>query len=214
MSTLSSIISTYLHRASHSYSSLYSALSCPPSVTPRLLDIFSSPSTSAKTFLSELSTLSTFLDDPTSSKFAALELHGLSQIASAQGPDSEEYRTAAAAFRAFLSAATSQPSNINLAILTYSPFTSNRQPSKRQPPQSPLPPSLPPQEPIGSVSTCHLSSDSCTNATNSCTGRGECVQATKAGRTCWICACGQTLSESGKTETWVGEMCERKDISG
>jgi len=40
------------------------------------------------------------------------------------------------------------------------------------------------------------------------------MQASKAGKTCFVCACNQTTTQDGKTQTWVGEACERKDISG
>ncbi|KAJ7075831.1 hypothetical protein C8R43DRAFT_1054067 [Mycena crocata] len=81
--------------------------------------------------------------------------------------------------------------------------------------QAPFP-RPPPQSPIGSISTCHTTLDACSNATSSCSGRGECSGATKSGRTCFVCSCGTTRTGSGnqvKTETWVGESCERKDIS-
>jgi len=40
------------------------------------------------------------------------------------------------------------------------------------------------------------------------------LQASKAGKTCFVCACNQTTTPNGKTQTWVGDACERKDISG
>jgi len=40
------------------------------------------------------------------------------------------------------------------------------------------------------------------------------MQASKAGKTCFVCACNQTSTANGKIQTWVGDACERKDISG
>jgi len=43
------------------------------------------------------------------------------------------------------------------------------------------------------------------------------VQATKAGRSCFVCTCSVTKTGQGnrvKTEKWVGESCERLDVSG
>lgn len=215
LSSLSSLISTYLHRARHAYTSIYSELSYTSQGVPSFLDLFSVSSSATETFISEASALSEFLDmDETSTdKFAAFELKGLSNIAETYGRASEQYQLAARTTRAIIESALSK-SNINLALLTY-PGTAP--PSKRrvQPPQSPLPPPSPvPQQPIGGVSTCFLTADICANSTNSCSGRGECLEASKAGKTCFICTCNKTTTQNGKTQTWVGDSCERKDISG
>jgi hypothetical protein len=99
-------------------------------------------------------------------------------------------------------------------LLTFSPSILLNKRQAQPPQQSPLPPQSPvPQQPISGVSTCFASADICTDSTNSCSGRGQCLQASKAGRTCFICACSKT-SDKGKTQTWVGDACERKDISG
>jgi len=215
VSSLSSLISTYLHRARHMYTSIYSELSHTSQGIPRFLDIFSVSSPATETFISETSSLSEFLetDKASTDKFAAFELNGLSYIAEAYGRSSEEYKLAARTIRAVLESALSEP-NMNIALLTYSDSIPR---IKRlvQPPQSPLPPPSPiPQQPIGGVSTCFLSKDICVNSTNSCSGRGTCMEASKAGKTCFICACNQTTTDNGKTQTWVGDACERKDISG
>ncbi|KIM76001.1 hypothetical protein PILCRDRAFT_826855 [Piloderma croceum F 1598] len=213
--SLSSLILTYLHRARHAYSSIYSEPSHTSQGIPRFLDIFAVSSPATETFISETSALSEFLDadEASTDKFAAFELKGLSHIAETYGCSSEQYQLAARTTRAVLQSALSK-SNINLALLTSSASTSR---SKRlaQPPQSPLPPPSPiPQQPISGVSTCFLSENVCTNSTNSCTGRGVCLQASKAGKTCFVCACNKTTTSNGKTQTWVGDACERKDISG
>lgn len=216
-----SLISTYLSRAQHTYSSVYSAeASSSPSAPARLLDLFGVlPETPASTqFISELQSLSSFLDSTPSSdsSFAAVEMAGLTKLRLALGTTSEEYKLASEATKSVIASALSQPDKINLALLTFSPH----QVLRRQPQQSqtPLPPYHPtPQEPISSISTCFATADACTNGTSTCSGRGECVQASKAGRTCFVCACGTTKTGEGnnvKTEIWVGEKCERKDISG
>jgi len=214
-SSLSSLILIYLHRARHAYSSIYSEPSHTSQGIPQFLDVFSVSSFATEAFISETSALSEFLDadEASTDKFAAFELKGLSHIAETYGRSSEQYQLAAQTTRAVLKSVVSK-SNINLALLTFSASTSR---SKRlvQPPQSPLPPPSPiPQQPISGVSTCFLSEDICTNSTNSCTGRGVCLQASKAGKTCFVCACNKTTTSDGKTQTWVGDACERKDISG
>jgi len=209
VSSLSSLISTFLHRAPHAYLRIFSEASYPETGVPRILDIFSVPSPATESFLSEMSTLLSFLEsgDVPSDKFGAFELKGLDAIAESFGRSSEQYKLASQALGAFLQSAFAD-SNIYIALLTYSTST---QMNKRAAQQTPLPA---PQLPIGSVSTCHLDATICSNSTNSCSGRGQCVEATKAGRTCFVCACSSTKSDDGKTQDWVGEACERKDISG
>jgi hypothetical protein len=166
---------------------------------------------------SELLSVQTFLDGADDSAFAALDLTILADLRERYGSDSIEYKHATESTRAFLRKALENGEHLQLAILTYSsvPALSKRQST---PSQVPLPPShAPPQEPIGSVSTCFTSVESCSNGTSSCSGRGQCVQASKSGRTCFVCTCSPTKTGEGnkvKTETWVGESCERKDVSG
>jgi len=208
VSSLSSLVSTFLHRAPHAYSHIFSEASYPENGVPRILDIFSVPSPATESFLSEMSTLLSFLESGVSSdKFGAFELKGLDAIAEAYGRSSEQYKLASQALGAFFQSALAN-NNMHIALLAYS---TSSQMNKRAPQQSPLPA---PQLPIGSVSTCHLDAEICANSTNSCSGRGQCVEATKAGRTCFVCACSSTKSDDGKIQDWVGEACERKDISG
>ena len=219
VSSLSSLTSTYLHRASHTYTTIYSVHSESAGGVPSFLDVFSASSSEAETFVSEMYSLSMFLDsdEQTNNQFAAFELQGLTKIANVYSRSSEQYQTAARTVRAMLESAKSK-TNLNLALLTYSaaaqPLT-RRQQHKARPPQSHFPaPSPIPQQPISGISTCFTSADVCANSTNSCSGRGECMQASKAGKTCFVCACNQTSSQKGKTQNWVGGACERKDISG
>ncbi|PFH49741.1 hypothetical protein AMATHDRAFT_146891 [Amanita thiersii Skay4041] len=193
--TLDSVLYTYLTRARQSYSSIYGS--------------------SGPTWQHEdLGTLSSFLKYEESG-FAAIELQDLMTIRLEYGSTSNEYQTTARLIRAFLQDMLSHASQPRLAILIFD--TDNKRIVPRQD-QTPLPPNQPPpQQPISSVSTCHTSEDVCKNATNSCSGRGQCAEATKSGRTCFVCTCRVTKTGEGtktKTEIWVGESCERRDISG
>ena len=159
--------------------------------------------------MSEISTLLDFVEsDSTSSRFGAFELKGLGEIQRAFGSGSEQYRVAADTLRAVIQTAIAKGS-INLALLTHA---SNSH-VKRAPQQSPVPSSFQTQ-PVLSISTCHDSQEVCEDATSSCSGRGQCVEISKAGRACFICACAATEDSEGRTENWVGEACERKDVSG
>jgi len=160
-----------------------------------------------------MSILLSFLEsgDAQSNKFGAFELNGLDEIAQAYGRSSEQYKIAREALQAFLQSVLAN-NNIHVALLVYSTPTIN---AKREPQQSPLPSPIPsPQLPIGSVSTCYSTAEICINSTSACSGRGQCMEASKAGRTCFICACSATTDDKGQTDNWVGEACERKDVSG
>lgn len=108
--------------------------------------------------------------------------------------------------------------SVEQAESTFDDITKRQQ----QPPQSPLPPNqnktLPPQEPLFSTSTCFSTLDTCTTSTNSCSGHGSCTNATRTikgeQKTCFVCACVPSISESGRKEVWVGTSCEKKDVSG
>jgi hypothetical protein len=209
VTSLDSLISTLLHRAPSAYSQVFSEASYPAHGVPRLLDIFSVPSVSTGTFMSEISTLLDFVEsDSTSGRFGAFELKGLGEIQRAFGSGSEQYRVAIDTLRAVIKSAAAKGS-INLAVLTHAPDLQ----AKREPQQYPIPSPLP-NQPISSISTCHDSQETCGDVTSSCSGRGQCVEVSKAGRTCFICACAITKDAKGRTENWAGEACERKDVSG
>lgn len=159
--------------------------------------------------MSEMSTLLDFVESgSTSGKFGAFELKGLGEIRRAFGSGSEQYRVAADSLRAVIQSAIAKGS-IHLVVLTHPP----RSYEKRDPQQSPIPSSFP-NQPMLSVSTCYDSQEVCEDTTSWCSGHGGCVEASKAGNTCFICACSATMDSMGRTENWVGEACERKDISG
>lgn len=199
MSSLSSVMSTCLHRARHSFASIYSSHDFGQSA--------------------DIQSLVSFFDSAESPAFASIDLSILHDIGQTYGLSSHEYTQAADKLRAYLEQILDDDS-FNLAILALSqPSTSSL--FKRQTPQEsqiPIPSHIPsPQQPIGSISTCFTTLDVCNNSTSSCSGRGICAQASKADRTCFVCNCGVTKIGEGnkvKTMTWAGQSCERQDISG
>jgi Domain of unknown function (DUF3844) len=163
--------------------------------------------------LDDVDELSEFFDSADGPAFAALEVSKLQDIRRKHGSSSTEYRAFASKLRLFLEDAIQHRPNFNIAVLTF------KGPSleARSPQQSPLPPSPMPQEPIGGISTCFTTEESCKDNTTSCSGRGQCVKASKSGRTCYVCACGVTTTGKGnkvKTDKWAGESCQKKDVSG
>ncbi|KAI0339977.1 hypothetical protein BDW22DRAFT_1335508 [Trametopsis cervina] len=219
--SLTPLVRSYLHRATQVYptvasesSSLYS------SKAAQFIDIFSAPTEANQAFISSASALVDYLDaldsqSPSSSNapesFGAFELSGLKGLAEQYGVNSESYRTAVAFIQSVFASALAH-NDLHLVVVTY-PTDSSLYQRQTDDPQSPLP--IPhPAEPIGSVSTCFQSADVCTNSTGGCSGHGECVAATKAGRTCYVCTCLSSRNEKGQKEDWAGQACERKDVSG
>ncbi|KAI0088152.1 hypothetical protein BDY19DRAFT_994554 [Irpex rosettiformis] len=223
--SLAPLVRGYVHRATQVYTTVASSDSLSPLSShqaAKLLDIFSTPTEANQAFLTSASALVDYLDnlseetsDSVAEKFGAFELNGLGALAEQYGEDSEQYKTAVSLLRAILESTLSRP-DLHLALITYQTSSSDNTPFyKRQDdqPQSPLP--IPhPAEPIGSVSTCFETAGVCGNQTDSCSGHGECVSASKAGRTCFVCACAASTNEKGQKEEWAGEACERKDVSG
>lgn len=163
-----------------------------------------------------MSSLAEFFADSERPSFAAVELSKLHNSGKKYGKSSPQYAQAAEALRILLEDLI-QDDSATLAILTYATSSSASLVKRDAPQESQVPFPLPdPQQPIGAISTCFTSLDSCNNSTSSCSGRGQCSQASKAGRTCFVCTCGATTIGEGtkvKTTYWAGESCERKDIS-
>ncbi|RPD53206.1 hypothetical protein L227DRAFT_405198 [Lentinus tigrinus ALCF2SS1-6] len=185
--SLSSLIPTYIDRAHHVYSYVHEK-------------------PSSDHGLQEVAHLKDFIQgDYTPDRFGAFDFTSLSKDARHVLHD--------------LLTDLSEREDIKLAIVTV-PSAGHHHGHKhhdkrQQPPQSPLPPPIPhPAEPIDSISTCFSTADACGNATSSCSGHGECVQASKAGKTCFVCACSATTDLKGRKEHWAGSACERKDVSG
>ncbi|PPQ87474.1 hypothetical protein CVT25_008210 [Psilocybe cyanescens] len=195
--SLSSVLSTYLHHASNSFASIFSSYQFGQS--------------------NDVSSLLSFFKVSEQPAFAAIELSKLHDIGEEKGRYSEEYLEAADELRSFLEQLVDDD-RFSVAVLTFASLSMSKRDAPQET-QAPLPPSdrIPPQQPIGSISTCFTSLDTCNNGTSTCSGRGKCLQASKAGRTCFVCSCGVTTTGEGnkvKTDHWAGESCERKDISG
>lgn len=214
-STLSSLTSTYIERAYHEYTHIFSQPSQPSSSTHRLLDIFSVPSAASEDFLSQTSLLADFLEfeNNESDSFAALELTGLTQLAEEYGRSSEQYKLAAETVRAALTSALSKPS-LKLALVSVPSTAFSSYSSKVQDRAAGLQGLLQPSVRQAADSACFTTQETCVNGTGECSGHGECVQANKAGQTCWVCACIATQDSKGRTQEWAGGACEKKDISG
>lgn len=197
LDSLSSVLYTLLARSPHAYTAVYEG---------------SGPFW----HMSELNDLSSFVESEVSG-FAAAELRGLSKIRLEHGSMSDEYLDAVRLVRSFLRNAINGTDRLRLAILTFGANDRQKRNVIPRQEQSPLPSVRPlPQQPISAVSTCFTTQDACEQSTNSCSSRGQCVEATKSGRTCYVCRCSKTRTGEGaqtKTDVWVGESCERKDIS-
>jgi len=215
----SNLMSNLFTRAEHTYSYVTGSLTPDPSsfspTYPAMLDIFSIPHPASELFLSSLAPLVAFLEekDPeTSGRFGVFAIAGLDAIVSAYGRDSERYRLAAETLRATLSAALVHPT-LRLVVLT-APVAAaqghehNNAKRQDEPAGSPLPPRLP------TDAVCFASADACGNATDACSGHGQCASALKAGRECFACACAATKDDTGRTQNWAGTSCERLDVSG
>jgi len=192
--SLASVASTYLNRASEEFASVFEDWQ-----------------------LSETGPLLTFFETAEQPAFAALQVSKLQDMREEYGSESAEYQDFAADVRQFLEDVVRSQPNLNIAILTYGSLQhDSRQASSFSQPQSLFPDRPLPQQPIGAISTCFTTIESCQNATSSCSGHGNCVKASKAGRSCFVCACGATTTGEGKyrkTTEWAGQSCERKDIS-
>ncbi|KAJ8514196.1 hypothetical protein ONZ45_g8253 [Pleurotus djamor] len=201
------LLTTFVHRASESYSSVFASVDAP------------STENLPQDFVKSIRSLSNFLATSQHPAFAAFDLSPLKQIRSKFGPQSAEYDAALEEARLFIHDAIATTETLRFALITYSSSTRVERAVGSQQTQSPFPGDHPPppQKPIGSISTCFSTADACNNGTSSCSGRGTCIQASKAGRSCYVCTCEVTKSGSGaqtKTEYWAGESCEKKDVSG
>ncbi|KZS98564.1 hypothetical protein SISNIDRAFT_481287 [Sistotremastrum niveocremeum HHB9708] len=223
LAQIRTLFSNFLSRAKLIYSAVFSYFgehTSGDASYSRTLDILStSNSPSVENFLRELTPLVDFLDEQQSGRdsFGAYIIHGLDDIRKELGEQSLEYQTCVAALKAALESAVSN--NVRIALVVSPPSTSSLQKRVEPPAQSPLPSvpsSLPvPQEPFYSTSTCYTSLESCQNSTYSCYGHGACTNMTRTAstRSCFVCACGATKDDKGRTQYWAGEACERKDLS-
>lgn len=209
---ISLVVSSYSQRAEHVYGTVITEAPHAAATLPRLIDVFGAhPSSATDTFLSEMTQAVYVIESDEKDIFGTLSMKGLDELRSEYGRDSELYKLATESTRALLESAMAKD-KLSLALLTV-PLSADRR--RQQPPQSPLPPdsTAAPQLPIGGISTCFTSADACGNATSSCSGHGTCIEAQKAGRTCFVCSCSATRDDNGRLDEWAGEACERKDIS-
>ncbi|EJF55817.1 hypothetical protein DICSQDRAFT_113841 [Dichomitus squalens LYAD-421 SS1] len=205
--SLSVLIPTYIDRAHHVYSHVYE-----PTIP-------FAPHESTAASLQVFADLKDFLEgDYPVDRFAAFDFTSLTaSLKAAPETDHEQVHEAHKVLREILKD-LAERDDVKLAIVSVPSSHSHHSGrthghSKRQPQQSPLP--LPrPGEPIAAISTCHASAETCGNATDACSGRGACVAATKAGKTCFVCACSATTDPKGRKEHWAGSACERQDVSG
>ncbi|KAF8445068.1 hypothetical protein L210DRAFT_3531880 [Boletus edulis BED1] len=192
-------LKTCHRRASHVYAHVAGEPVIPSHGIPRTLDMFSTPTPANEAFLAEISTLVNYLDAiPSSDHFAALEVTGISKLAASYGRSSEHYKFAADTLRATIEAILADKS-VRLALVTYAPSAVEVTRSL---------------QPVKALSSCFSSLFTCAEATNSCSGHGQCTNVTRAGQECFVCACATTVSNAGKVQNWAGEKCERRDVSG
>ncbi|KLO11719.1 hypothetical protein SCHPADRAFT_905750, partial [Schizopora paradoxa] len=213
---VSKTVESFVHRAESVYTNVFSSESSSPPPVPQLLDVFSLHPTSSgvEKFLAETAQVVDIVEsNDMEDVFGGIILSGLESLC-AEDRDSEPYKLAVELTRQLLTT-VSQDTRFSLVVLAHEPSLFRRQ----QPPQSPFPPNQPtlaPQHPFSSLSTCYPSLDACTNSTSSCSSHGACQQASKPtfeGRTCFVCACNATTDASGRKQQWVGNACERRDVS-
>lgn len=207
VSTLSSLVSTYLGRAAHIYPSVFETW-----------------------LLEETEPLLEFFDTAEKPAFAAVEAHRLQELRKTLGSNSNEYYAYSTGFRQMLNELVHDQPNLNIAVLTYdadvpqpdpmyvvaAQFEDDDDDVEARQSQAPLPNRPSPQQPIGAISSCFTTEEVCKNSTNTCSGHGSCVKASKAGRSCFVCACSASAKGEGsqkETTYWAGQSCERKDIS-
>ena len=84
----------------------------------------------------------------------------------------------------------------------------------------PAPTSSAPSHHKGPIPACFNSQESCMEATDNCSGRGNCTNKygtapadPKEGDVCYICHCIGTESKSGSVTHWGGPTCGKQDIS-
>ncbi|KAG5645444.1 hypothetical protein DXG03_006268 [Asterophora parasitica] len=129
--SLSSVVSTYQHRAPHSFISIYDD--------------------GVSHVLEDVDSLSTFFESAETPSFAALQLTKLAKLRQTYGSASDEYAEAAGEILHFLERAFQNRSSLQVALLTFSASASPLA-KRQQPSQAPLPSNqVPPQLPIGSA---------------------------------------------------------------
>jgi hypothetical protein len=140
--------------------------------------------------------------------FAALTLNEIDEIEKSYGLESPEYKQATQELKAFFQSDDAR--RLKLAVIVVPRHTSPNGPRGGPTPDvKPLQKSLVPHVP----SFCFTTKESCVNSTDGCSGRGSCVETTRAGHACYSCVCSTTKNKKGKKQSWAGIKCEREDIS-
>lgn len=207
---LPSLLKTFNQRATHAFSYVYAKPSLPSQGVPRVLDVFLTPTSANEAFLVEMTTLTDYIDAPTTiDRFAGVQLSSIPQLAAAYGRESEQYQLATRTVRSVIEAALFDKS-IRLALVAYLPSSVQKRSTQQL--QSSLPPKT--RQTLSRPGVCYDTELACLNGTSACSGHGSCVSTVHEGSECFTCACVATKSESGMTQTWVGQSCERQDISG
>lgn len=207
---LPSLLKTFNQRATHAFSYVYAKPSLPSQGVPRVLDVFLTPTSANEAFLAEMTTLTDYIDAPTTiDRFAGVQLSSIPQLAAAYGRESEQYQLATQTVRSVIEAALFDKF-IRLALVTYLPSSVQKRSTQQL--QSSLPPKT--RQTLSRPGVCYDTELACLNGTSACSGHGSCVSTVHEGSECFSCACVATKSESGMTQTWVGQSCERQDISG
>ncbi|KAF9507339.1 hypothetical protein BS47DRAFT_1488887 [Hydnum rufescens UP504] len=221
-STFVDLLNTYIIKAHSVFDAVVSSIfhSNPPiSSTSRksLLDVFDIvDSESSALFMDEFRALVGLVETEKtdeSDSFTALSLEGLAKIAEEHGRESEVYRTAARSIEALLSHDAILHQKLALIVLPVSPAATlhHTLPRSASAPHNLVQArSFPP---VHSVSECFTSSDACSNNTDTCSGHGECVAVSRAGKTCYSCVCSTTADSRGRKTSWAGSKCERMDVS-
>ncbi|KAI6002935.1 hypothetical protein EDD15DRAFT_1440776 [Pisolithus albus] len=206
---LSAFLKMCTRRATHVFSHIFASRSVSTQGVPRALDIFSAPTPVNEAFLGEISTLTDYIDAHVD-RFAGLHITSIPRLAVSYGRESELYLLATRAVRGAVEAALSDRS-VRFALLTYtSSSAQKRAPQLSQ--QSPNPATVQ-QTSTRLPKVCYASEYACLNGTNACFGHGSCLSTTTQAGECFVCSCETTKSESGQTQIWVGDMCERQDVS-
>lgn len=170
----------------------------------------------SQTIKLQLEGLSQWVDELSTPSSDARSFEALKVDSPASLPAGSDQRKAAesvleASIASLTAAADQQPF---ILILTPPGTTTGRRSplARRQVAAAAEPPKRIGSGPVFSIDECFTTVGACKNATDACSGRGECVGTKRAGKTCFSCECGATDEKDGVTQ-WAGARCEKKDIS-
>jgi hypothetical protein len=129
---------------------------------------------------------------------------------------SDQRKAAEAVLEASISTLVTSADQQPFILILTPPGTGRAAPSRRQVDAASVAVAAAPKRvgsgPVFSIDQCFTTVEACTNATDVCSGRGECVGTKRAGKTCFSCECGATTGKDGVTQ-WAGARCEKRDVS-